>query len=280
MNNISVFLDVALSLTFFYFVASMFVSGIVEFINTAFENRSYFLWYSLEKLQTLEPKKWKVFQKEEVFANTNNQANPSVKTANSPADTWFEKFKNHAMIKNLESDKGKWRGTRVSYIPANIFVSVVRDILSKLNPALNSPDKTAQLDELKQLIALLENGDFRDILQTIINQSKSVKDFEDKLATWYNQYMDQVTGWFKRYARLVVIVISFIVTVCMNLNTIVITKQLSTDKTLRDNIVAMAGKTVKNVTADSTKKDSLTAAKFVNTDASFRNYLKVNYPQL
>ena len=279
-NNISIFLDVALSLTFFYFVTSMFVSGIVEFINTAFENRSYFLWYSLEKLQTLEPKKWKAFQKEEVFVKTDNKIAPDTKAVADSPKTWFDKFKNHAMIKNLESDKGKWRGTRVSYIPADIFVSVVRDILSKLNPALNSTDKTVKFDELNQLIVLLENGDFRDILQTIANQSKTVTDFENKLAIWYNQYMDQVTGWFKRHARLVVMSVSVIVIICLNLNTIVITKQLSSDKNLRDNIVEMAEKTVKNVTADSTKKDTLSAAEFVNKDTLFRNYLTANYPQL
>lgn len=55
-NNISVFLDVALSLTFFYFITSMFVSGIVEFINTIFEKREAFLQKALEKLQNVASK--------------------------------------------------------------------------------------------------------------------------------------------------------------------------------------------------------------------------------
>lgn len=287
-TNISIFLDVALSLTFFYFVTSMFVSGIVEFINTAFENRSYFLWYSLEKLQTLQPKKWKAFQKEEVFAKTNNPVNPPVPPLDNLPQTWFEKFKNHAMIKNLESDKGKWRDTRVSYISADIFVSVIRDILSNLNSDLNSTKKTAKFQELNQLISLLENGDFRDILQTIANQSKSVKDFEDKLAIWYNQYMEQVSGWFKRHARLIVIGISLIVTICLNLNTINITQQLSSDKALRNSIIAMAEKTVKN-SVDSTKSidstniakpDSIFATNFLKSDTTFKKFIFENYPDL
>ncbi len=287
-NNISVFLDVALSLTFFYFVTSMFVSGIVEFINTAFENRSYFLWYALKKLQSSNANQsWLSYQMAEIkgfFTNFFGKAD-----SKNEFSGWLRIFQEHPMINNLECDKGKWRSTAVSYISSDTFVRVVRDMLNKLGETttptdvkanLDSADVKGSLDELKNFIDKIDGEDFKAILKTIANQSSTIKDFEKKLATWYNQYMDHVSGWFKRHTRFWVMGISLIVTICLNLNTIVITKQLSSDKTLRDNIVAMAEKTVKSVTSDSTIKDSLSAAFFFKNDTTFRKYLKANYSQL
>ncbi len=288
-NNISVFLDVALSLTFFYFVTSMFVSGIVEFINTAFENRSYFLWYALKKLQSYNPvQSWFSYQMAEIKGFFTNLFK-KVDVQKNNYSGWLDDFQKHPMIKNLECDKGKWRSTAVSYISSDTFVRVVRDMLNnKLGETTISTDEKkkidiidekGKLDELKTLIEAFDKGDFKDILKTISSQSSSVKDFEDKLANWYNQYMDYVSGWFKRHTRFWGMGISFIVVVCLNLNTIVITKQLSSDKTLRDSIIAMAEKTVKSV-GDSTEKDSLSAPKFFKDDSTFRKYLTLNYPNL
>jgi hypothetical protein len=322
-NNISVFLDVALSLTFFYFVASMFVSGIVEFINTAFENRSYFLWYALKKLQSSNStQSWLSYQMAEIkgfFTNFFKQTD-----SKNEFSGWLAIFQEHPMIKNLECDKGKWRSTAVSYISSDTFVRVVRDMLNKpgemtaptdengkldstgekaksdpadakgkLDPTdekgkLDSTDEKGSLDELKNFIEKIDGEDFKVILKTIANQSSTIKDFEKKLATWYNQYMDHVSGWFKRHTRFWVMGISLIVTICLNLNTIVITKQLSSDKTLRDNIIAMAEKTVNNsvvstISVDSkniTKQDSIFTAKFLKNDSTFKKFIGANYSNL
>jgi hypothetical protein len=50
MLNLSSLLDVAISMIFVYLTLSIFVSGIVEFINTFSEKRSELLKLALDKL--------------------------------------------------------------------------------------------------------------------------------------------------------------------------------------------------------------------------------------
>ncbi len=251
-NNISVFLDVALSLTFFYFVTSMFVSGIVEFINTVIEKRAAFLQKALEKLQNSESKFW-------------------------------DDFKNSPFIKNLEDETDKnWKlwSRKISYLDSSTFVSAIINILQKTSLEEEiSLSFINDFDRLKQQISQFEKGTLQEILATLAQESATLNEFELKLANWYNQYMEHVSGWFKRYARLVVMIISAVVTIALNLNTVVITRQLASDKSLRNSIVAMAQKTVKNA-ADSTKQDSISTAKFLKNDVGFQKFLSTNHPNL
>ena len=55
--------------------------------------------------------------------------------------------------------------------------------------------------------------------------------------------MEQVSGWFKRYAQGVVWVVAILVTLFFNIDTIKIAKRVASDKTLRANLVAQAEQT-------------------------------------
>jgi hypothetical protein len=203
MNNISVLLDVALSLTFFYLIASMFVSGIVEFINTLIEKRSNLLWEALGKLQ------------------------------NSWAKGQTGSLEEHPLVRFFEHEKGMAWSRAVSYISTSTFVSVVLDKMKYTNG-----DDLTKLKDL--LLSNLEEGDFKKIISVFLNESKNIKEFKEKLSTWFDQYMVQVSGWYKRYTRIVLWIVSLIVTICLNLNSITITQQLYTDPILRESMVNQA----------------------------------------
>jgi hypothetical protein len=249
-NNISLFFDVVLSLTFFYFLTSMFVSGIVEFFQTIFEKRAAFLQKAIEKLQE------KTVEVEDSF--------------------WI-KFKNNPFIQNLEDEVDKkWKlwGRKMSYIDSSTFVSTIINMLGNIKL-----DDDTTIDDgfvkLKKQIDNFDKGTFQQILKTLIQESTNLETFETKLANWFNQYMEHVSGWFKRYSRLVVMFTSLIVTIVLNLNTIVLTKQLSSDKDLRNAIVSKATKYIDNTKVD--LKDSTTIFK---NDADFKKFLESNFGKL
>lgn len=249
-NNISIYLDVALSLTFFYFVCSMFVSGIVEFIHTIFEKRAAFLQKAFEKLNS---------------------------TINDKSESLWSKLKENPFITNLEDEVDKkWKlwGRKMSYLDSSTFVSAIINILENVKLDENTTIQD-EFGKIKLQIEGFDAGTFQQILKTLAQESDSLKTFEVKLANWFDQYMEHVSGWFKRYSRLTVMITSVVVTITLNLNTIVITKQLSGDKTLRNSIVQQAVNYV-----DSTAVDLVETNAFYRNDANFRLFLKENYTYL
>lgn len=205
MNKISVFLDVALSLTFFYLIASMFVSGITEFINTLFEKRSNLLWESLGKLQN----SWAIGQK--------------------------GAFNEHPLVCFFEHQKGMIWSKAVSYIHSSTFVSVVLDKMKNSSGIIPNT-----LEEVRNTLANLEEGDFKDVVNIFLQESTDIKEFKAKLSEWFDQYMVQVSGWYKRYTRIVLWVVATIISIALNLNSITITQRLYTDPDLRDSMVKKA----------------------------------------
>ena len=203
MNNVSVFLDVALSLTFFYLIASMFVSGITEFFNTIIDKRAALLREALKKLES---------------AWDNSSDGKTFSILQHPLICIFKK-----------SNSNLWKES-LSYIHKHTFVSVIVDKLSTTGIA-------ADLNTIKLNIQKLEKTEFQKVLSVIVDESKDIQDFERRLAQWFEHYMVQVTDWYKRYNRIVVWVIAAVVSVALNLDSIIISKRLYTDPVLRESMV-------------------------------------------
>ncbi|WP_221390311.1 hypothetical protein [Dyadobacter sp. NIV53] len=220
MSNVSVFLDVALSLTFFYLIASMFVSGITEFINTIIEKRAALLREALSKLENA----WGAGAAGSILQNP--------------------------LISVFKKQNSKLWSESLSYIHANTFVSVILDKLS----AKGYP---GNLDALKISIRDLANGtEFKDILTSIGNESKDIDDFKEKLSEWFNQYMSQVTDWYKRYNRIVVWAVAALVSIVLNLDSIIIAKRLYNDPVLRNAMVEQALQAAQKKDFNSFEKDN------------------------
>jgi hypothetical protein len=249
-NNISIFLDIALSLIFFYFLTSMFVSGIVEFIHTLIEKRAAFFQKAIEKLRD--------------------------SPIDSPNSFWL-KLKNNSFVKNLDDETDKnWKlwGRKMSYLDSTTFVSAIINMLGDVKLDENQTIGEG-FEKIKKQIEAFDAGTFQQILKTIAQESTSLEIFELKLANWFNQYMEHVSGWFKRYSRLTVMLTSVVVTIALNLNTVVITKQLASNKALRDAIVSKAIKYV-----DDTKLNLKDTTTIFKNDADFKTFVKNNYADL
>jgi len=62
----------------------------------------------------------------------------------------------------------------------------------------------------------------------------------ENIEAWYNNSMDRVSGWYKRRSQVFILVIGLFVAIAVNADSVSIAKRLSTDKALRDSLVAAA----------------------------------------
>ena len=58
--------------------------------------------------------------------------------------------------------------------------------------------------------------------------------------TYFNESMDRVSGWYKRQAQIILIVIASALVLIFNVDSIAITNDLATDPTMRASVVALA----------------------------------------
>src|SRR5258706_6537829 len=87
--------------------------------------------------------------------------------------------------------------------------------------------------------------------------AKARQNIED----WFNSSMDRVSGWYKRRAQVMLLVIGLIVTMGVNADSIIVAKRLASDRALRESVVAAADAYAKaNATASATPSPTPTPA--------------------
>lgn len=75
--------------------------------------------------------------------------------------------------------------------------------------------------------------------------------WQKKLEDWFNSDMERVGGWYKRRAQIFVFLIAIVVTIGLNANAIRITERLATDPATRTAVVATAEKALEKEVEDS-----------------------------
>ena len=260
----STYLDVAISLVFVFFTISMFVSGIVELINAFWEQRSKLLQLALLKI------------------------------LDAPGSTTlFNQFWNHPLVR-IKKQRYYKTDKPISYLNAESFSTVVLDLLTP-GIAPPPPGLTASahlLDTLRATVANPANNPalttLIELVRPLLNRSNTLAQFKKNLECWYDGYMEQVSGWYKRYAQGVVWIVATVVTIAMNVDTIHVTQRLFNDKDLRENLVAQAEKTVQTqtTTANSTtvpdslllRNDSVFMAQLATANLTLHNSLTTGSP--
>lgn len=220
----STYLDVAISLVFVFFTISMFVSGIVELINAFWEQRSRLLQLALQKILDV----------------------PGTTTI-------FERFWQHPLVR-VKKQRYFGADKPISYLNAESFSTVILDLLTPgITPAPTGVAASAHMLATIRAVAA-KPGDHPalitliDLVTPLLNRSNTLAQFKKNLECWYDGYMEQVSGWYKRYAQGVVWIVATIVTIVMNVDTIHVTQRLFNDKDLRENLVAQADRMVQQQT--------------------------------
>jgi hypothetical protein len=146
----------------------------------------------------------------------------------------------HPLLQSLQTPKGARRAIgRVrmpSYISPQMFSRALMDTL------VPDADGHTSLDTVRTTVENLPDGlPAKKSLLALIKQAQgSLSAFEQLVAEWYDDQMQRISGWYKRWARLVLGLVGLVIAVLANVDTIQVTHDLYLDKPLRQVVIAQA----------------------------------------
>lgn len=134
-----------------------------------------------------------------------------------------------------------------SYLRGDVIVTSLLAKLTDLHAAGVRPGTPGELMSLVQAGgpagAVLPNPQFVQGLATLVRGVEADwQAFEKRLQVWYDSVAERSTGWYKRWAQRLLLIMGFGVAAALNIDPIVIAPRLWNDATLRE---AMANAGVK-----------------------------------
>jgi hypothetical protein len=138
-----------------------------------------------------------------------------------------------------------------AYIPSRTFALALIDILN----AHNKEGEEAMAWITKTLSE--HNWIFRDnkagqaLLALAIDAKGDMVAFQRNLEQWYNDAMDRVSGWYKRYTQRVLVILGLLLAIVFNVNSVRVARTLWLDRDARQTMMDAAG---------NYRKDHLTAS--------------------
>jgi len=258
----STIIEVAIGLSFIFFLLSLISSAMIEIFESFLKNRATDLERGIRELF--------------------NQKGGGKLAA---------EFYNHPMINGLYRGLYKRKnGAEIgpldylkptnlpSYIPAKNFASAVLDIV--LHPPAdtpvvrddaaptNGPASTLDSSPLPATMPAIRSAIRREFsttqvgraLRTLTEQSgEDVNLLRANLETWFNGSMDRVSGAYKRRTQWVIFAIGLVLAVTLDANTITIAQRLSSDSSVRQVVVNQATSFTNNPDALKTKSEDAKA---------------------
>jgi hypothetical protein len=202
VNFGSVLLDILFALAFIYFLLSLIVSAGTEAIS----------WFMQKRAKNLED---------------------GLKTLLADKDVEQKFTKDllaHPLIKGLVKERKRFlpKASLPSYVSPRNFSLALVDVLTQPGT------------ELKAAVAGLPSSIGDQLRPLLPEVASDVDKFRESVEHWYDDAMDRVSGWYKRWAQLITIGLAVIVTIGFNVDTIRVTDRLYSDESVR-NSVALAG---------------------------------------
>jgi hypothetical protein len=228
-------LEVGIGLALVFTLVALICSVINEWISAMLEKRGNMLWEGIENLVDKE-------LRDAICSHRLMQGLVR-------KQTWFDAFLKRLLPK---VDRAK-----PSYVPTEMFVATLLDVIGTRAAAAGgnpNPPTMGQLpttftglqdviqeaagvpDSVKQaLLALVNNA--ADAAGAGANELAKAKKY---IGDWFDAGMGRVTGWYKRWSQIVLLVVSLIVAFVLGVDCIAIAKRLWTDPILRDQVADAA----------------------------------------
>ncbi len=143
--------------------------------------------------------------------------------------------------------KGVFRTWRPSYLPAWTLLQGLLSTTGTLSA--NAFASVATIEAAAK--ALPANSPAKAIILDLCARSGTeVTAFRTGLEAWFNTFEDQVTAWYKQKTHIVVTAMSVVLVGAMNIDTMALARQLSSDTKVRAVVVAQGLQTAKTPTID------------------------------
>lgn len=226
-------LEVGIGLSLVFTLVALICSVINEWISAMLEKRGNLLWEGIENLVDKQLR--------------DDICNHQLMQGLVRKRTWFD-----AILKRMMPGVDR---AKPSYVPTEMFVATLLDVLGARAAAGGNPRTMGQLpttfaglqtviqnatgvpDNVKQaLLALVNNAG--DAATAELAKAKKL------IGDWFDAGMGRVTGWYKRWSQIVLLVVSLIVAFVLGVDCIAIAKRLWSDPILREQVVKAAEKYV------------------------------------
>jgi len=165
----------------------------------------------------------------------------------------FRGIYSHALFQSLYRDRSKLP----SYIPPRTFAlalldrvvpagSAARNSLDGMRGAVREAAAQKVIDKQVSdtLLVLIDDAE-NAIKETVTDVGKARTAFslvQERVETWFNDSMERVAGWYKRKTQALIFALALVFTFALNVDSIMITKRLSSDTTLRAAVIGAAEK--------------------------------------
>ncbi len=222
-------IETGISLILIFFIFSTITYIIQELIAVNMKYRSKMLWKAMSQL----------FDDNKNMLEGRMALNKAIDTTNT---TGTNEFYKHVQIASLQKDLKR----RPNYIPAANFALAVMDLVAKQAPASVKQNKLFEDFKAGLQTFSASNGNLYEVLKTLAATSDTVKELQYKIETWFNNYMQRVTGWYKSHTVLTVRLIAIAVALIFNINVIKLAKTIYKNGELRTAMVTMAQSVVDN----------------------------------
>jgi hypothetical protein len=123
-----------------------------------------------------------------------------------------------------------------SYIPSRTFALALIDVLNA-----NKKEGAEAMASIKEALATHNNKAAQALLALAIDARGDVTAFQRNLEQWFDDAMDRVSGWYKRYTQRALIVIGLLLAIALNVSSVRVARTLWLDRDARQAMVDAAG---------------------------------------
>lgn len=238
-------IEVLIGLSFVYLIFSLIASAVHEGLAGLFGWRSSYLERGIRLLLGAD---------DAPNGHTQKRGRGIVKANQSPG--LADDFLAHELIRSLGNRSATLPFNRKpSYISASTFTETVLDLVRKSQPPARAgssaptPAVTTNDLVLSDLRARLQADKIAEkeapILQAslriLADAAKDLEDFKKRVDGWFEEAMNRVSGWYKRFSRLMVFLIGIVLVCVVNADTINIATSLWRNAPIRAAVVEQAG---------------------------------------
>ncbi len=240
-------IDTAVGLTFLFAITALLCSALLEGYATVAQRRAQYLLTAIVNMldwsessggrpPDMKPK--------DVHKLVKEPASGSAPDSDSLTVRLFDQH----MVRSLQTRKvalgrdGELRNPQ--YIPSSVFVTALLSALRSYAGETGSRPPSAQ-----QVLRTLRRGvknlspkvKARATLLDLLDHAGSDLDaFRTSLQEWYEAEMGRISGWYKRWAQRVLLIMGFAVAALANVDTVSVTHTLWVDEPVRAAVVAQA----------------------------------------
>ncbi len=221
----SMVLEVVIGIIFIYWLMSIICSSITEMIARMLSLRSKNL--------------------EEGIRNLLNDG------SDYPKEFGKEVYK-HPLVSKLAPHKKGGKEKKPSYIPARIFALALFDVIFP-----EDYDQPKSITSLREMVTKIEDKEIKKTLLPLIDTAGDDLDKARRnIEIWFDDGMDRISGWYKRKTQIILLLVGFVVTILLNVDTLQIINSLANDNAYREMIVTAAVSSVEQQNAATENQSS------------------------